>query len=91
MSGFREEKSGSATSLHAPDLETPAASPSARVRPRVTNGSGDKAGHQSYVEDSRLGIGICRGRSGKYTACNTAGGGPTDEHAFEGATTNDRR
>ena len=83
--------SGGAATFHIPFLETPAAGPSARVRPRVTNGSGDKAGDQSNVEDSRLGIGICHGQSGKYAACNTAGGGPTDEHAFGGAMTSDRR
>ena len=36
--------SGGATTLHAPALETSAAGPSARVRPRVTNGGGGKAG-----------------------------------------------
>ena len=39
-----EETSGSATTLHAPVLETPAVGPSARVRPRVMNGGGGKAG-----------------------------------------------
>ena len=41
-----EETSGGATSLHAPVLETPAAGPSARVRPRVTNGGGGKEGNR---------------------------------------------
>ena len=36
--------SGGAATLHALDLETLAAGPSARVRPRVTNGGGGKAG-----------------------------------------------
>ena len=41
-------------SLHAPDLETPAACPSARVRPRVTDGGGGKAGNRDK-EDATSG------------------------------------
>ena len=92
--GNRDEKdatSGGVATLHTPILETPAAGPSARVRPRVTDGGGVKADDQSDVEDARPGMGICHGRSAKYEACNTAGGGPKDKHAFGGATTSDRR
>ena len=61
------------------------------VRPRVMNNGSVKVDDQSDVGDARPGIGICHGRSGKYAACNTAGGGPTDVHASGGATTSDRR
>ena len=84
-----EEKAREGSST--PATKTPAVEVGTYVRPRVTNGSDDKAGNQSNVEDSRPGVGICHRRSGKNAACNTAGGGPMDEHAFEGATTSDRR
>ena len=41
-----EETSGNATSLHAPILEAPETGQSTRVRPRVTNGGGGKAGNR---------------------------------------------
>ena len=44
--------SGGATSLHAPILETTAAGPSARVRPMMTNSSGDKAGNRDDENDA---------------------------------------
>ena len=86
-----QETNGGATTLYAPVLETPAAGPSARVRPRVTDGGGVKDDDQSDVEDARPGMGICHGRSAKYEACNTTGRGPKDKHAFGGARTSDRR
>ena len=86
-----EVTSGGDATLHTVILETLAAGPSARVRPRVTDGGGGKADDQSDVEDARPGMGICHGRSAKYEACNTAGRGPKDKHAFGGATTSDRR
>ena len=39
--------SSGVASLHATILETPAAGPSARVRPRVTNGGDGKAGNHA--------------------------------------------
>ena len=59
-------------SLHAPVLETPAAGPSARVRPRVTNGGGGKAGNQSNVEEARPGTSICKGADGEVGDDNEA-------------------
>ena len=52
--------SDGAATLHAPVLETPAAGPSARVRPRVTNGGGGKAADQSNVKEARPGTSILR-------------------------------
>ena len=92
--GDRDEKdatSGGVATLHTPILETPAAGPSTHMRPRVTDGGSDKADDQSDVEDARPGMDICGGRSVKYEACNTVGGGPRDKHAYGGATTSDRR
>ena len=74
--GEKDAISGGVVTLHTPILETVAAGPSTRVRPRVTDGGGGKADDQSDVEDARPGMGICGGRSTKYEACNTAGGGP---------------
>ena len=48
--------SSGAASLHAPVLETPAASPSARVRPRVMNGSGGKAGDRDENDTTSGGV-----------------------------------
>ena len=56
-----EETSGGATTLHAPVLETPAAGPSARVRPRVTDGGGGKAGNQIEEERGQEGQAESRG------------------------------
>ena len=41
-----EETSGGAATFHTPVQETPAAGPSARVRPREKNGGGGKAGNR---------------------------------------------
>ena len=65
--------SGGAATLHAPFLETPAAGPSARVRPRVTNGGGGKAGNQGNVEEVGPGTGICKGTDGEVGDDNEAG------------------
>ena len=92
--GNRDEKdatSGSVATLHTPILETPAAGPSARVRPIGTDGGSVKADDQSDVEDARPEMGICHRQSAKYDACDTAGRGPKDKHAFGGATTRDQR
>ena len=92
--GNRDEKdatSGGVVTLHTPILETSVPGPSAHVRPRVMDGGGVKADDQSDVEDARPGMGIRHRRSAKYEACNTAGGGLKDRHAFGGATTSDRR
>ena len=64
--------SGSAATLHAVDLETPAAGPTARVRPRMTNGGGGKAGNH----DDDVGEGAKRATlspCGKGTAMDEAG------------------
>ena len=66
--GDHDEKNATSdgvTTLHTPILETPAAGPSAPVRPRVTNGGGGKADDQSDVEDARPGMWTCGGRGGK--------------------------
>ena len=67
-----EEMSGGAATFHTPVLETPAAGPSARVRPRVTNGGCGKAGNQSNVEEVRPGMGICKGTDGEVGSDNEA-------------------
>ena len=54
-----EETSGGATTLHAPVLETPAGGPSARVRPRVTDGGSSKAGNQSEEDEEASIIEAC--------------------------------
>ena len=64
--------SGGVATLHTPILDTPAAGPSARVRPRVTDDGGVKADDQSDVKDARRGMGIFHGRNAKYEACDTA-------------------
>ena len=64
--------SGGPPTFHTPVLETPAAGPSARVRPRVTNGGGGKAGNQSNVEEARPGMGICKGNDGEVGRDNEA-------------------
>jgi hypothetical protein len=46
-----EETGGGAATLHTSVLGTTAAGPSAGVRPRVTDGSGGKAGDGGYEED----------------------------------------
>ena len=63
--------SGGVATLHAPVQETPAAGPSARVRPRVTNGGGGKAGdHGDDVGEGaeRATLSTC----GKRTAMDEA-------------------
>ena len=45
-SSSTEETSGGAATFHTPVQETPAAGPSARVRPREKNGGGGKAGNR---------------------------------------------
>jgi hypothetical protein len=50
-----EEKSGGAATLHTSVLGTTAAHPSARVRPRVTDDGGGKAGNRNYEEEDRSG------------------------------------
>ena len=55
--GNRDEKdatSGGVVTLHTPILKTPAAGPSARVRPRVTDGGGSKEGNQSEKEEASI-------------------------------------
>jgi hypothetical protein len=47
----KEETSGGAVTLHKSVLGTMAASPSARVRPRVTDDGGGKAGDGDYEDD----------------------------------------
>ena len=44
--------SGGVATLHAPVQETPAAGPSARVRPRVKNGGGGKAGNRDNGKET---------------------------------------
>ena len=48
--------SSGAAYLHAPVLETPGAGPSARVRPRVTNGGGVKAGNRNEKDTTSGGV-----------------------------------
>ena len=55
-----EETNGGAATFHTPVQETPAAGPSARVRPREKNGGGGKAGDQ------------CKGTDGEVRSNNEA-------------------
>ena len=50
-----EKTSGGAATFHTPVQETPAAGPSARVRPREKNGGGGKAGDRNDKKEVRSG------------------------------------
>ena len=52
--------SGGVATLHAPDLETPAVGPSARVRPRMMNGGGGKAGNHDKEDPTSGGAATFR-------------------------------
>ena len=51
-SSSTEETSGGTATFHAPVQETPAAGPSARVRPREKNGGGGKAGNRDNGKET---------------------------------------
>ena len=51
-SSKEEETSGGAATFHTPVQETPAAGPSARVRPREKNGGGGKAGNRDNGKET---------------------------------------
>ena len=71
----KDATSGGVVTLHTPILKTPAAGPSARVRPRVTDGGSSKAGNQSEEEEEASIIEACVIEDGVATDNDPKGSG----------------
>ena len=72
-SSSTEETSGGTATFHAPVQETPAAGPSARVRPREKNGGGGKAGNRDNGKETAE-----EAAASITDACIYGGGAATD-------------